>query len=208
VPSSQVAPAQQPCRDARRKSPSAPSKQSQVFKSARVTVNVTVERKTFLVEGCTAAELAISAVKNIPGSARKSSPGIRWDGDAIGLTVHSLSYQWSPDPKAPSCMMASSSIVVAIVVHIPEATTREGMSSVESKKWDLLVAKIKTHEQRHVDIFLQGSKSLLRALEGVRASPKCGDVEKSIQGATKKVAAETDRRNNDFHAQDGPVVVD
>jgi predicted secreted Zn-dependent protease len=170
-------------------------------------VSVTVERKTFLVQGCTEAQLAISAVKNIPGSAKKNNPGIRLDGDAVGLTVHSVSYQWSPETKASSCMMAGASFVIAIVVHIPEATTREGMTSVESRKWDLLVSKIKAHEQRHVDIFLQGAKSLPQALEGVRASPKCDDLEKSIQAAIKKIAAETDRRNRDFDADDAPMLV-
>jgi predicted secreted Zn-dependent protease len=208
VASAQVAPAPQPCRRAVRRSPSAPSKQSQVFKSARVTVTVTVERKTFLVQGCTEGELAIAAVKNIPDSAKKNTPGLRWDGDALGLTVQSLSYEWSLDAKGSSCMIASASIVIAIVVHIPEATTREGMSSVESKKWDLLVSKIKTHEQRHVDIFLQGAKSLPQALEAVRVSSKCGDVDKSIQAAMKKIATETDRRNKNFDVQDGLMHVE
>jgi predicted secreted Zn-dependent protease len=171
-------------------------------------VTVTVERKTFLVQGCTEGELAISAVKNIPGSVVKEARGKPREGGVIGTTVPSLSYQWSSDPKASSCKMASASIVIAIVVLTPEATTRAGMSSVESRKWDLLVSRIKTHEQRHVDIFLQGAKSLAQALERVPASADCRAVEKSIHTAIDKLNAEMDRRNDNFDVQDGPMIVD
>jgi len=205
APSAQAMTARPPCRDAVRRSPSAPSKQNQVFKSSKVTVTVTIERKTFLVQGCTQGELATSAVNNIPGSKEKSHAPTE---GAIGMTVPSLSYQWSVDSKPSSCMMASASVVFAIVVYIPEATTREGMSSAEWRKWDLLVSKIKTHEQRHVDIFIQGAKGLPQALEGVRASRNCGDVEKSIHAAINKVNSEMDRRNANFEAQDEPMIVD
>jgi predicted secreted Zn-dependent protease len=156
-------------------------------------VTVTIERKTFLVQGCTERELIDSAIKNVP-----FKPVDR----TVAVTASGFSIESSFVRKGSSCALASATIVVPIVVHIAEATTREGMSSDEGKKWDSFVSESKTHEQRHVDINLQGAKRLPQAIEEVPASTSCADVEESIRAAFDRITAETSRQHDAFDTQE------
>lgn len=197
LPRPQAAPAAPqaplPCKNPVRRAPSAPTTDKRTTKGTKVALTVNVERRTYLAQGCTDRELKDSAVQNIP---RK--PADR----TIGLTAWGTSIDYTFSSAKTSCSMTTATILLTVVVSVPEAATREGIAGAELTKWDAEVDRIRTHEQRHVDIDIAGAKRLQSALESVKTAATCPDVERSIKATADRITEDVKAENRNFDAED------
>ena len=193
APNQPSTPALLPCRESSRRAPSVPASQTQSFKTSKVALTVKIQRKTYLASGCTSRQLEDSAVSNIP---RKPAEG------TTGLTEWGTSLDYTFSQKTTTCALESATIVLSIVVSVPEAATRAGLTPQELTKWDAEVERIRAHEEHHVDIDLKGAKKLQSALGQLGTSAKCADVEKAIKATTDKITDQVKQENKAFDVAD------
>jgi predicted secreted Zn-dependent protease len=56
-------------------------------------------------------------------------------------------------------------------------------------RWERFVARVAAHEQRHVDIYLEGAKAVKARLEATRTAVSCAeDLEKAIDADQRSLA--------------------
>ena len=156
-----------------------------------VVVKTSTSTQYYLVRGTTAAVIFDEIEKN--GLAEKS--GQR----AIGLTT----VDWKLAADGP-CSAPALTITATLVVTLPQHEQLEVLTGDVRRHWERFAARVAAHEQRHVDIFLDGANSMKAAMEAARATgSSCADVEKAIDEIWTRGQAEIDRAQEQFHVEDG-----
>ncbi|PYM78092.1 MAG: hypothetical protein DME13_29615 [Candidatus Rokuibacteriota bacterium] len=122
---------------------------------------------------------------------------------AIGLT----SADWKlgsgdVDVRAVPCVFPSLTVTLHLVVMLPRHETPEDLPADLRDRWERFVARVAAHEQRHVDIYLEGAKAMKARLEATRTAVSCADLEKAIDAAWRAGQADIERAQAEFHAQD------
>lgn len=194
-----VAPAQQgssmaACASAPMRAPSRPTTETQTLQSGRVTMTINVQRKTFVVQGCTNRQLLDSAMRNLPIKASST-------GYATTTGWHPL-VDWSRKPSSSGCSLETAKLEVTFTVYIPESSTMEGVLASERDRWNATVSTATIHEQRHVDINIQATKSLQTALARLPSRPTCTALDASVRSTVDSAVAETMRQHEAFHAEE------
>ena len=117
---------------------------------------------------------------------------------AIGLT----SVDWKLASEGP-CNAPALTITLRVVVTLPRHEQPEVLHGDVRRHWERFVARVAAHEQRHVDIFVDGAKSMKASMETTRAKgASCAEVEKAIDALWTRGQAEIDRAQNQFHVED------
>jgi predicted secreted Zn-dependent protease len=122
---------------------------------------------------------------------------------AMGLT----STEWKlnsgdVDVRAVPCIFPSLTITLNLVVTLPRHETPDALPADLRDRWERLVARVAAHEQRHVDINLEGATAMKTRLEKTRTAVSCADLEKAIDAAWRAQQADVERAQVEFHAED------
>ena len=100
---------------------------------------------------------------------------------AVGMT----SVEWKltsgdVDVRAVPCVFPSLTVTLHLVVMLPRHETPDDLPADLRDRWERFVARVAAHEQRHVDIYLEGAKAMKARLEATRTAVSCADLEKAI----------------------------
>jgi predicted secreted Zn-dependent protease len=122
---------------------------------------------------------------------------------AVGLT----SADWKltsgdVNARAVPCVFPSLTIVLNLAVMLPRHETPDVMPADLRDRWERFVARVAAHEQRHVDIYLEGAKAMKGRLEALRTAVSCADLEKKIDAEWRAQQADIERAQTEFHAAD------
>jgi predicted secreted Zn-dependent protease len=158
-------------------------------------VETSVSTRYYPVRGTTTA--AIFAAIDANGLVETS--GQR----AVGLT----SAEWKltsgdVDIRAVPCVFPSLTVRLQLVVMLPRHETPGDLPADLRDRWERFVARVTAHEQRHIDIYLAGAKTMKARLEATRTAVSCADLEKAIDAAWRAQQADIERAQAEFHAAD------
>ena len=168
--------------------PPAPPRQAAV-------VETSVSTRYYPVRGATTA--AIFAAIDANGLAETS--GQR----ALGLTTAEWKLNSGDvDVRAVPCVFPSLTVTLHLVVMLPRHETPEEMPADLRDRWERFVARVAVHEQRHVDIYLEGAQAMKTRLEATRTTVSCAALEKTIDAAWRAQQADIERAQAEFHAED------
>jgi len=156
-------------------------------------VATSVSTTYYPVRGTTTA--AVFAAIDASGLVEKS--GQR----AVGLT----SAEWKltsgdVDARVVPCAFPFLTVTLHLVVTLPRHETPEVLPADLRGRWESFVARVAAHEQRHVDIYLEGAEAMKARLEGTRTAVSCADLEKAIDAEWRAQQAEIERAQAKFHA--------
>jgi chromosome segregation ATPase len=85
---------------------------------------------------------------------------------------------------------------------LPRHEAPEVLPADLRNRWERLVARVAAHEQRHVDIYLEGANAMKARLEALRTAVSCAALEKAIDAAWRAQQADIERAQTEFHAVD------
>ena len=122
---------------------------------------------------------------------------------AVGVT----SAEWKltsgdVDVRAVPCVFPSLTVTLHLVVMLPRHEAPEVLPGDLQGHWERFVGRVAAHEQRHVDIYLEGAKAMKTRLEATRTAVSCADLEKAIDAAWRAQQADIDRAQAEFHTVD------
>jgi predicted secreted Zn-dependent protease len=122
---------------------------------------------------------------------------------AVGLT----SAEWKltsgdVDVRAVPCVFPSLTVTLRLVVTLPRHETPDDLPADLRDRWERFVARVAAHEQRHVDIYLDGANAMKARLEATRTAVSCADLEKAIDAAWQAQQADIERAQAEFHTED------
>ncbi len=122
---------------------------------------------------------------------------------AVGMT----SVEWKltsgdVDVRAVPCVFPSLTVMLHLVVMLPRHETPDDLPADLRDRWERFVARVAAHEQRHVDIYLEGAKAMKARLEATRTAVSCADPEKAIDAEWRAQQADIERAQAEFHAVD------
>src|SRR5262249_10272442 len=151
-----------------------------------VAVETSVSTRYYPVRGTTTA--AIFAAIDANGLVETS--GQR----AMGLT----STEWKLDSGevdvgAKPCVFPSLTVTLHLVVTLPRHEMPGDLPADLRDRWERFVARVAAHEQRHVDINLEGAAAMKARLEATRTTVSCADLEKTIDAAWRAQQADIER---------------
>jgi len=158
-------------------------------------VETSVSTTYYPVRGTTTAAIftAIDANGPVETSGRR----------AAGMT----SVEWKltsgdVDVRAVPCVFPSLTIVLHIVVTLPRHEMPDDLPAELRDRWERFVTRVSGHEQRHVDIYLEGANAMKARLEATRTAVSCTHVEKAIDDAWRAQQADIERAQTEFHSAD------
>src|SRR6267378_591531 len=122
---------------------------------------------------------------------------------AVGMT----SVEWKltsgdVDVRAVPCVFPSLTGMLHLVVMLPRHETPDNLPADLRDRWERFVARVAAHEQRHVDIYLEGAQAMKARLEATRTAVSCADLEKAIDAEWRAQQADIERAQAEFHAVD------
>jgi predicted secreted Zn-dependent protease len=150
-------------------------------------VETSVSTTYYPVRGTTTS--SIFAAIDANGLAEKS--GQR----AVGVT----SAEWQltsgdVDVRVVPCVFPSLTVRLHLVVALPRHEAPEALPADLRDHWERFVGRVAAHEQRHVDIYLEGANAMKTRLEATRTAVSCADLEKAIDAAWQAQQADIDGR--------------
>src|SRR5262245_45183434 len=77
------------------------------------------------------------------------------------------------DARAVPCVFPSLTVALNLVVTLPRHETPDALPPDLQGRWERFAARVAAHEQRHVDIYLEGAKAIKARLEGTRTTVSC-----------------------------------
>ena len=121
---------------------------------------------------------------------------------AMGLT----STEWTlnsgdVDVGAVPCVFPSLTVTLHLEVTLPRHETPDALPADLRDRWERFVARVTAHEQRHVDINLEGATAMKTRLEATRTAASCAALEKAIDAAWRAQQADIERAQVEFHAE-------
>src|SRR5262249_34770773 len=131
-----------------------------------VVLNVTRSTQYFAVTGDTADEILASLEQNSPKHGKeRRAVGLMHVSGTLGL----------------KCSPYRVTIDSALDVTLPQHDHVDRLSEDLRLRWERLVASVTAHEQRHVEIFLDGARAAKSRIETLSLSQPCPDVHQEIQ---------------------------
>jgi predicted secreted Zn-dependent protease len=106
------------------------------------------------------------------------------------------------DVNTVPCVFPSLTVMLHVVVMLPRHETPDDLPADLRGRWERFVARVTAHEQRHVDIYLEGAKAMKARMEATRTAVSCADLEKAIDDAWRAQQADIERAQAEFHAAD------
>ncbi len=160
----------------------------------RVDVQSSVSHQYYTVAGTTTADIFASIDQNGP----RDDNGVK----GSGLTSATWSYRWQPEVQGDSCVIQSMTIVLDIVVTLPQHENVEELSPNLSANWNNFVIAVSNHEQQHVDINLAGAETIRQKMEDLAPADTCDDLQTNVDSLWNDQQKAIQTAQNNFHAQD------
>lgn len=124
-------------------------------------------------------------------------------GRAVGLTAAEWSIDWKAVERHPALCSLSMTITLNLVVTLPRHDQLSDLSQDVTTKWQRFAARVAGHEQRHVDIYLDGAKRMKTRMEAILTkTSSCSELETMIRSISASQKADTEKAQNEFHAED------
>ena len=122
---------------------------------------------------------------------------------AMGLT----STEWKlnsgdVDVRAVPCVFPSLTVTLHLRGHAAAPRDPGRPAGRPPGPLGALRRGVTAHEQRHVDINLEGAKAMKARLEATRTTVSCADLEKAIDAAWRAQQADIERAQVEFHTED------
>jgi len=123
---------------------------------------------------------------------------------AIGLTGGEWNLEWKGiDTRAARCSSESVTITLKLAVTLPQHAQLEELAPDIRTAWRQFADRVAAHEQRHVDIYLNGARTMKARMEAIPTTlPSCSELERAINDIWVRQQAETDREQEAFHLED------
>jgi predicted secreted Zn-dependent protease len=164
-----------------------------------IELETTLSTTYYEVTGLTTEDIFVSIEANGPtdGAGRQGS----------GLTSVEWEYVWSGD-RAPSgaCSIQELTISADITIELPQHVNEAGLSPALLANWQAYAQGVAEHEQRHVDIYLQGAEDIRTALKELRIESTCDALELRIDAIWKEHQALIDGLQETFHADEDALL--
>jgi predicted secreted Zn-dependent protease len=156
-----------------------------------VKVKVTNSTQYFSVGGDTTTEILASLQTNSPRQENhRRAAGVTAASGNLGV----------------ECSPYTVTIDLNVVVTLPQHDHLAGLPEDLRLRWRRLVASITAHEQRHVEIFVEGARAMKRRVEAIPISRPCPDIQQEIQTIWARQATETNAAQDKFDTDDAERV--
>ena len=119
-------------------------------------------------------------------------------------TSSSTRYEWSIDwrgieTRPALCSPESMTITLKLVVTLPRHDQLNDLSQDIRTNWQRFAARVAAHEQRHVDIYLDGAKTTKTRMEAIlKKWSSCSALENVIRRLWAGQQAEIEKRRISF----------
>lgn len=124
---------------------------------------------------------------------------------AFGVTSAEWSMDWNriETTRPAVCSAESMTILLNLVVTLPQHDQLNDLSRGIRTNWQRFAASVAVHEQRHVDIYLNGAKTMKTRMDAITTkSSSCSELKNVIDSVWASQQAETERAQNEFHLED------
>jgi predicted secreted Zn-dependent protease len=166
--------------------------------SVRVRLTTSVEAVYYEVRGFTVEEIMDSVKANIPQ--RKEILEEYPDGKFVGGFVASRPHMKWEMMEDFSCRIKSVELHTDFIVHLPMHANLADLSPTPSERVEVWMEKVKAHEQKHVDIYLEGMNSLQSAIRRLPwVARDCDTLGTGIEQLTKTQALIDKEQQEEFH---------
>ena len=156
-----------------------------------VKVKVTNSTQYFSVGGDTTTEILASLETNSPRQENhRRAAGVTSASGSLGV----------------ECSPYTVTIDLDIVVTLPQHDHPDRLPEDLKLRWRRLVASITAHEQRHVEIFVDGARAMKRHVEAIPISRPCRDLQQEIQTIWARQAKDTNAAQDKFDTDDAERV--
>ncbi|HYS15454.1 MAG TPA: DUF922 domain-containing protein [Candidatus Binatia bacterium] len=162
--------------------------------AARVELRIRNSTEYYSVRGETASAIFEYFEKNSPTDDKGHRAG--------GLTSSSWNLAFNGTDGPAGCSPYSITIALNLVITLPRHDHPASLSEDIRTRWQRLVARVAAHEQRHVDIYLDGVKTMKTRMEALRRPRSCSELQKEIADIWTSQKAETDRAQDRFDDED------
>jgi chromosome segregation ATPase len=94
-------------------------------------------------------------------------------------------------------------LALNLLVTLPRHDQLNELSQDIMTNWQRFAARVAAHEQRHVDIYLDGARRLKTRMEAiVTETSSCHELENMIRRISASQEAEIEKAQDDFHLED------
>jgi predicted secreted Zn-dependent protease len=104
-----------------------------------------------------------------------------------------------------ACAPLRVSFTLSIVVTLPRHEQPDGLSEELRTRWDRYASRIASHEQRHVDIYLDAAKTLKSRTDAFlkrREWSSCADFETALKALLNEHTVDAKKRQDQFDIDD------
>jgi predicted secreted Zn-dependent protease len=119
-----------------------------------------------------------------------------------GLTAAKWSYVWKGNAGKEGCGIASLTISVDLVVTLPKHEAPQTLTPTVLKSWERFAQDVQSHEQHHVDIYLQGASTLKQRMSEIPPQASCELLEKEIGSVWANEQKVIDTAQEQFHSNE------
>jgi predicted secreted Zn-dependent protease len=119
-----------------------------------------------------------------------------------GLTSARWTYSWQGEAIRGLCLIGSMSIVLDITVVLPRHEQLNSLSPDLRQRWQTFAEGVQVHEQRHVDIHLQGAESIKSRMAALSPQSSCEALETLVADTWAGEQALIDSRQAQFHKEE------
>lgn len=123
---------------------------------------------------------------------------------AVGVTAAEWSLDWRGIETRPAlCDPEPLTITLKLVMTLPRHDHPNDLAPDTMTKWQRFAARVAAHEQRHVDIYLDGAKMMKTRMEAMLTkTSSCAELETTLRSVLASQMAHTERAQNEFHLED------
>lgn len=166
---------------------------TQSFLLIQLTVNVTQRQNTYSVTGVTTDAIFDSIERNAPRLAGTV---------ALGVARIETNYTWKETFRDGKCAVESMTVNLTLTVTLPTHLQIGSLSPSIRPKWDAFVNEIASHEQRHVDIYIEGPREMTNAILAIPNDPSCAALDLQVRRVWNEQLNLVEVRQEAFHVED------
>ena len=158
-----------------------------------VTVTTDFPRKYYNVTGTTLDAINTSLYANAP-----KSPG----GVAAGLTEYRLAISIGHCVGPRICALGTTNLGAIGSVTLPRHLNEAALSPEMKTAYRTFADGVTLHEERHVQITVEGLEEAKRKLLALPSYPTCQELDKAVDEAWAEAVKAMDLRQDAFHIAD------
>lgn len=157
----------------------------------RINLQTTTATKYYLVHGTTSDTIFDYISRNGP----TDDAGQR----GSGLTTAKWSYDWKGQATKDGCAIAKLNISLDLVMTIPKHEATDTLTAATLKNWNTFADGVATHEQHHVDIYLDGANTMKEMMDAIQPQQSCDLLQTQIGNVWSDEQKTIETAQNDFH---------